>query len=248
MKSIHFWNGNKSAYRQQYELDMLKLLINVTEDNYGTVNIMEDTIDYPDARDEGAVLENGSHLLVTVKGNAKFSGKQFIELPFSITKQLLGQRILFAKTTNLDKFACNNQIKNMTVGVPETWVDAELFRQNGYQVAERGNFDDIFHRLANDEFDFIGFGANEAEEIFQNRVANHYPIQMVDDVMLQYPFPLVFYINADFPELAERLQQGLDIILDNGKFESLYQHYFQQTEQTLALKKRRCLFLHNPFL
>ncbi len=248
IKSVRFWNGNKSAYRQQFEFDVLSLLLTATADSHGHANIIDDRTDLPLAEQEGAVLEHGSDVLVTVKGNAKFAEKRFIELALSVTKQLLGQRILFARDDRVADFSTTEAIKSMSVGVPETWVDAELFRQNGFNVVERGDFDSVFRRLTDGEFDFVCFGANEALEVFESRVANQYPISLVGGVMIEYPFPLVFYINADNPELAQRLQTGCEIVLASGEYEALYQRYFSEIENTLHLAQRERLLLENPFI
>ncbi|GMQ48399.1 transporter substrate-binding domain-containing protein [Vibrio sp. 10N] len=227
---------------------MLNLLLSVTADSHGDVSIIDDRTDFPLAEDEGAVLDNGSDVLVTVKGNAKFAGKRFIELALSVTKQLLGQRILFAREDKLSDFSSVDDITGKTVGVPETWVDAELFRRNGFNVVERGNFDGLFQRLTDGEFDFVCFGANEALEVFESRVANQYPVSLVGGVMIEYPFPLVFYVNADNPELAKRLQLGCEIVLETGDYEALYQRYFADIERTLKLEQRERLELNNPFI
>lgn len=248
INSVRFWNGNKSAYRQQFELDVLTLLLSVTAESHGEVSIIDDRTDLPLAKDEGAVLDNGSDVLVTVKGNAKFAGKRFIELAMSVTKQLLGQRILFTRDDKLSEFSSVEAIRNKSVGVPETWVDAELFRRNGFTVVERGDFDSLFQRLTNGEFDFVCFGANEALEVFGSRVANQYPVSLVGGVMIEYPFPLVFYVNADNPELAKRLQLGCEIVLETGDYEALYQRYFSDIESTLKLEQRERLELNNPFI
>jgi ABC-type amino acid transport substrate-binding protein len=70
----------------------------------------------------------------------------------------------------------------------------------------------------------------------------------VGGVMIEYPFPLVFYVNADNPELAKRLQLGCEIVLETGDYETLYQRYFSDIESTLKLKQRERLELNNPFI
>lgn len=127
INSVRFWNGNKSSYRQQFELDVLTLLLSVTAESHGYVSIIDDRTDLPLAKDEGAVLDNGSDVLVTVKGNTKFAGKRFIELALSVTKQLLGRRILFTRDDKLNEFSSVEAIRNKSVGVPETWLMLSYF-------------------------------------------------------------------------------------------------------------------------
>jgi hypothetical protein len=248
LEYINFWNGNKSEYRQQYEYDLLKALLEVTSDSYALYEIKLDDTDYPNAKDEGAILDNGCDVLVTVKGNQKFKGKRFIELPYSATKTLLGQRILFVRAEDSDSFLTEDELRKRSIGIPATWVDAELFRQNNFNVVEKGLFEEVFDRLLNKEFDFTCFGANEAIDIYNTMVKDKAEIVMAPDVKIEYPFPLVFYVNADKPELAQRLSTGFKALIENGHFDALYQRYFGKIEQELALEQRQSVVLTNPFL
>ncbi len=36
------------------------------------------------------------------------------------------------------------QLKAMVAGIPATWADADLLRQNGYQVLEKGSLEQMF--------------------------------------------------------------------------------------------------------
>ncbi|MBY6198254.1 transporter substrate-binding domain-containing protein [Vibrio hangzhouensis] len=248
MNEINFWNGNKSSYRQLYEFELLELLLSATQRSGTNTSIINDLTDYPSAEDEGNVFENGTDVLVTVKGNAKFAGKRFIELPYSITKDLLGQRIPFIRSRDLAHFANPEALKTAKCGVPETWVDAELYRQNEFNVIESGSFEDVFERLSDGEFDYVCFGANEALDIYENRVIDKGAIIMAPDVMIEYSFPLVFYVNADRPQLAERLMAGFEEISRSGAFSELYSRYFGSFETKLSLDKRQRLLLNNPFI
>ncbi len=248
MQYINFWNGNKSEYRQKYECELLNSILAITTKTHGPVGITVDATDYPNAQDEGAIFEKGCDVLVTVKGNQKFKGKRFIELPYSATKTLLGQRILFVRAKDSDSFTSQDALRQRSIGIPATWVDAELFRQNDFTVVEEGLFEEVFDRLLNKEFDFTCFGANEAIDIYNTMVKDKDKIVMAPDIKIEYPFPLVFYVNADKTELAQRLSYGFEALIDNGDFDALYHRYFGAIEKELALEQRQTVELTNPFL
>ncbi|MFA0442019.1 transporter substrate-binding domain-containing protein [Vibrio sp. 10N.222.51.C12] len=244
---IKFWNGNKSSPRQQYELELLQLIASTMDDASGrSITIIDDRQDYPKAEDEGRVFDNGTDILVTVKGNKKFDDSAFIEINHSLVKELLGQRILFIRTAERAQFHSPDAIRDKRVGVPKTWADADLFRHNGFNVIEEGDFETIFDLLADNEFDFVCFGANEALDIYRQRIQDQHDISMVEDLMIHYPFPLVFYVNAQQPELAERVGHALKTITHNGKFDDLYNQYFKGIETKLALANRQIISLRNP--
>jgi hypothetical protein len=58
----------------------------------------------------------------------------------------------------------------------------------------------------------------------------------------------VFYINPDLPQLAERIEQGLQNIVASGKLDAIFdEHYGTITEQ-LNLDSRRLFVLDNPLI
>ncbi len=68
------------------------------------------------------------------------------------------------------------------------------------------------------------------------------------NILIFYPFPLVFYVNPNFPEMAERIEQGLQSIGASGKLDAIFDaHYGEITEQ-LNLDSRRIFELDNPLI
>lgn len=251
MQNVYFWNGNKSSARQSYETALLQLCLNVTEQEYTSVQVQVDNTDYPRAEDEGNIFANGADILVTVSGNVKFKDKQTLAIPEPLTKGLLGYRLLLVRDGSLPKFAQINtpqQLQRLSIGIPQTWADADLFRSNQYKVIEQGTLDDLFLSLKKGTFDYVALGVNEIEQIFQQQVVPLGGISIAPSLMLYYPFPLVFYVNPDKPSLAERVKKGLNRIITNGEFEVLFEHYHGDIVQRLNLRNREIFTLHNPVL
>lgn len=249
--NIDFWNGNRSEIRQQYEREVLEAALNATSNEFGPFEITETLTEYPGTQESLVFSEKKHHLFVTIAGNQKFKANDMIVIGKPIAKNLLGYRIPIIKKEALDQFGditSSQQLKNFTHGIPETWSDATIFRHNGYKVAEEGNFDDIFERLADGNFDYTAFGANEVVSAFKNRAAKHQSLTIEDNLMLFYPFPLVFYVNPNMPELAQRIDQGLQAIIDSGELDDIFNRYYANIVQTLNLEKRTLLMLENPLI
>lgn len=242
---IKFWNGNKSSARQDYEYELLECLVKEAQKE---TLIDNDLTDYPCAQDEGNVLENGCDVLVTVAGNRKFAGKPLIEIKQPLCNGLLGWRLCIVATDRVDEFENLTlaQLKGKKLGVPATWVDAELFRANGFNVLEQGNLDDMLGWVQDGSVDFITLGANEAHDILaQNR---HYSdvLSIESTMAIYYPFPLVFYVNQQQEELAELLSQQL--FEKKSQVAELFNHHYGDVIRQAALQKRRKLSLSNPLL
>ena len=251
METVRFWNGNKTSARQDYELALLDACLKVTQAQQGPYCVLADKTDYPESQDEGNVFESVCDVLVTVAGNVKFKDKQKIVIQQPLAKGLLGHRLLIVRNESLPMFKLLQELKDLqslSIGIPATWADAELFRQNGFQVIERGTLADIFIRLQNKEFDFIALGANEIEAVFAGQVPPLKDVSIETSMMIYYPFPLVFYVHADKPALALRIENGLRILMQNGLYESLFRDHHGDVVKRLNLKKRKIFKLQNGLL
>lgn len=248
---ISFWNGNRSEARQVYERQVLKAILEATEEVWGECEIEETLEDYPGTQESLVFVEKGHDLIVTVAGNQKFKKGEMIVIPQPLAKNLLGYRILIIRAEDADIFAAISQseeLQKLAHGIPETWSDATVFRHNGYHVVEAGNFDDIFDRLQNKHFDYSTFGANEVLGVYEDRAAKREGLIIDQNILLFYPFPLVFYVNPNRPKLAERIYQGLQSIISTDKLDAIFNAHYGNISEQLHLNSRRAFKLDNPLI
>lgn len=249
---ISMWNGNKTGSRQEYEREVLTAALAATTQQYGDWNLTINYTDYPLAEDEASVFrKKGFDIFGTVAGNQKLANEKKILVPLPLMKGLLGYRILIIRAEDKEKFAAirsAKELQSLRLGIPSTWADAELFRQNGYQVEEKGSFDDLFTRLHNKEFDYVSFGANEVSGVFSERAASVGQLAVESSLLVYYPFPLVFYVNPDNAALAKRVTEGLTLIGANGELDKIFNRYFGKDLGLLELNKRNMISLKNPIL
>lgn len=248
---VDFWNGNRSEARQVYEREVLKAILEATAEEWGQWQLEESMEDYPGTAESLVFTEKRHDLFVTIAGNQKFKEGDMIVIPLLLTKNLLGYRIPIIRKEDaglFDQISKVEDLKKLKHGIPETWGDATIFRHNGYDVVEKGSFDDIFDRLQNNQFDYSAYGANEVLGVYENRASKHEGLIVDQNILLFYPFPLVFYINPEQPKLAERIEQGFQKITSSGKLDSLFNKYYGSITEQLNLDKRRIFVLDNPLL
>lgn len=248
--TVDFWNGNRSEIRQDHEREILEAILEATFAEFGPWKIKESCEEYPGDEESKAFSQKNHDVLVTIAGNQKFNDDEVIVINKPLAKNLLGYRVPIINQKDALKFPKISEanIKQLTQGIPETWSDANIFRHNGFNVSEEGTFDDIFHRLANDNFDYVTLGANEVKSIFENRASKIEGLIIEDELMFFYPFPLVFYVNPDQSELAMRLEKGLSIIEKNGTLDAIFDKYYGNLVEKLNLKNRQLIQLENPFI
>lgn len=250
-KTVEFWNGNKTESRQQYELSILNAALDASRQKYGDYHIVHDSADLSPDEESAIFRTRAADVFVTVAGNPKLKNEKKRMVAHPLMKGLLGYRLLIVREADLDKFSAiqsESSFKDLRIGVPEGWADADLFRHNGYNVVEGGTYDTLFDSLASNDFDYVALGANEIEKAFRHRAAPFQMFVIEPDTLLYYPFALVFYVNPDNPELAERLRFGLDAIDRNGVAQRLFEEATGDLVERLRLKERKIFRLENPLL
>jgi hypothetical protein len=251
INEIDFWSGNRSKIRQKYERKVLDAVLSITIEEYGNYQIKETTTEYPGRQESAVFSDKNHHLFVTVAGNQKFKPNDMIVIATPIANNLLGYRIPIVKTTNKLELLQAHQsgtIKHLKHGIPETWSDATIFRHNNYKVAEEGNFDDVFKRLNAGRFDYTTFGVNEVISVFKNKAAFFNTLTIEPSIMFFYPFPLVFYVHPDMPYLANRIDKGLNKLIDTGQLDKIFNHYYVHVVEDLQLHDREIIILENPLI
>ena len=248
---VDLWNGNRSQIRQVYEKEVLTAVLEATEEDFGPWEIKETLDEYP-GDDEALVFsEKGHDLFVTIAGNQKLEEGDMIVIPKPMTKNLLGYRVPIIRENDsetFEKISSGEEVQQLKHGIPETWSDAVIFRENGYQVVEEGDFDDIFERLENGLFDYTAFGANEVLSVYENRASQREGLTIDQNILLFYQFPLVFYVNPNLPNLAERVEEGMERIIDNGELDSIFDRYYGNIVEKLNLNERILFELDNPLI
>ena len=248
---IKFWNGNRSEARKVYERKVLDAIMVATEAEWGSWQIDENQDEYPGDEESLVFTEKGHDLFVTIAGNQKFTKEDKIVIPHLLTKNLLGYRIPIIREEDAELFSGIRKaedLQKLKHGIPLTWSDAVIFRQNGYNVVEDGSFDDIFERLQSGLFDYCSFGANEVLGVFENRASRHEGLIIDKNLLLFYPFPLVFYVNPQLPRLAERIEYGFQKIIASGQLDSIFNHHYGIIVEQLNLDKRVLITLDNPLI
>ena len=249
---INFWNGNKSHARQVYELQILEAALAATEQAFGGWTLGNDCTDFPTVEGEASVFRSkGFDVFATVAGNPKLANERKIVINTPLMKGLLGYRLLIVREIDLPRFAQVDeagQMQKLALGIPFSWADAALFRFNGYTVVEGGTYDELFDRLKSGEFDYVTLGANEIEEAFAARALPVGGLCLEASLLIYYPFPLLFYVNPDKPELAKRIEEGLDRIIENGALDQLFREQYGDLVTRLRLKDRTTFRLENPNL
>ena len=74
------------------------------------------------------------------------------------------------------------------------------------------------------------------------------PRDASDFAHLQRSLALLFFVSPQYPELAQRIELGLQRARQSGAFDQIFEKEFGSTIRRLKLDERIMLELHNPDL
>ncbi len=169
----------------------------------------------------------------------------------SLLKGLMGYRILLINPEDQPRFSAIetlDQLKQLRAGQGTDWPDTTIFMTNGIEVITSTNYESLYKMLAARRFDFLPRGANQV----LSEVRHNESIQLAveQDLVLVYPSPVYFFVRSDNERLAERIETGLQAMMEDGSFDQyFYSHpLIQEALTELRLHERRPIHLNNPLL
>jgi hypothetical protein len=149
--------------------------------------------------------------------------KDLLPIRIPIFKGLLGYRVLLIHKSNHKKFIgiTKGELQSLVACQGEHWPDSDIFEANHFRVARIARFDLMFKILNQRRCDYFPRSIFEgyAELLSAQRL---YPdLMMFDDVILQYDFPMYYFVNRENSELAEQIEYGFNQANSDGSLQEL---------------------------
>ena len=139
-------------------------------------------------------------------------------------------------------------LQQFTAGQGHDWPDVKILQANGIKVATASTYDGLFGMLQAARFDFFPRGINEAWQEVELQANPELTIEQ--HLLIYYPSPIYFFVNNKSIALAERIEKGLKLSIEDGSFDQLfYSHRAHEKMFTIGqLKQRQIITLKNPLL
>ncbi|MGX9462086.1 hypothetical protein ACWXWU_12730 [Shewanella sp. A14] len=235
--------------RYQYTYDLLTLVIESTKADFGEASLEVSNMIMSRNRIFRA-LKGGKTINVIAEASKLEWNEQLIPIKIPIRRGIQGFRLFIIKQENaatLANITTLAQLTSLNTGSGSQWSTRVAMQQAGFEVVEGTEYNSLFNMLSKGRFVTFGRGVNE---IFQEveLFKQHYPEFIVDEhIMLNIPLATYYYVSPNKPRLAQRLQIGLQRIIDNGQFDLLfYQHHCKYLIKS-KLNQRLIFKIDNPF-
>ncbi|MEC9275187.1 MAG: hypothetical protein VYC18_02555, partial [Pseudomonadota bacterium] len=206
-----------------YYSALLKLALSKTEDPIKPTYLVESSGNLVQER----VLrqlnqEGGIDVFWTV--TSKLREQQAIPVRVPLLNGIMGYRVSLIRQNTLREF--NNvrsapDLKRFVAGQGHDWPDFQILEHNGFTTLGTSNYDIIIELLKAGRIDYFPRAAHEA--VVEAKSLNDPDIIIEPSVLLYYPSYMFFFVSQSKPELAQRIERGLNIARQDGSFAALFE-------------------------
>ncbi len=220
-----------------YFIGLLRLAFIETSQEYGFAVLK--TVPYPGQERMLKLLAIGEFYDVVWAGSSNSRELNLHKAPFPLFRGELGWRGMIIRQQDKKKFSSFITIKDLSNSIACQglhWPDADVLEHAGLPVARVGYFDAILHMVALKRCDYLPLSIFEGQaelSVVQNSFPN---LIFYQDLIIQYPLTMHFFVKGNNIRLAKRLNIGLQRLYDSGAYDDYMQNH-QLTQYAFPLTK-----------
>lgn len=194
-------------------------------------------------------LEQGKYIDIVWTVTSAEREQAFLPIRIPIDRGLIGWRLLLIQQKNHAAFAAitsKDALAAMRAGQGHDWPDAEVLRQNRFDVATSTSYDALFNMLA---LGHIAYFPRSVSEIWPELEARPtLGMEVENSLVIHYPEALYFFVNRSNTALASAVEKGLRAAIADGSMNALFTRYHGDAIRRANLSSRRVIYLPNPLL
>ncbi|MBF0204720.1 MAG: hypothetical protein HQK67_10505 [Desulfamplus sp.] len=238
-------------HRYDYRIELLRLALEKTEQEYGHFSLEPTTEKMTQARGL-KFMEEDKLVNIAFLPTSEEREQKFLPIRIPILKGILGYRVFLIHRDNLAAFSAIQSIDELkskfTAGFDMHWADITILTANDIKVDKSTSYELLFKKLEAKRFDFFPRGINEAWDEIEQFGASCPNIVVDPHNAFYYPYPVYFFVNKTNVKTAERITKGLNIAQNDGSFKNLFLKYHDGILKKAELEKRKFFILENPTL
>ncbi len=254
--TFRYWDWGGTPKRDDYQFALLTLALDKTTKEYGPYQLSRVVQSYSTLRlrreiNRGDVVNVHAGPWRPLELSEDKLPERSLRVNIPILKDLLGYRKLLIRRSDLSLFKGiqhADDLKKLVVGQANGWVDVDIYRHNGYRINDTANPSTLFDMLAKKRFDYIPISLAEAGTALNSRPDLAGELMLLPDITLHFALPIIFYVNIHEPQMAERLEKGMNQAKQDGSFERLFKSSFADELQLVRDGSPKRFLLQNPFI
>jgi len=236
-------------HRSDYPRELLKVALTKTLPTHGKFKIEYAPImNWKRAK---LMLENGASIHIVQAATRKDWERDLIPIRIPIMKGLLVNRIFLIKRQAQARFSAVTrlkEIKQLSAGLGDGWSISTIFKQTGFNTELGTSYEGLFGMLVAGRFDYFPRGINEALDEYAYRKEQYPDLHIEETLILNLPLPVYFFVTPNKPELAERVEIGLNMMINDGTFDQLFNKFHKAMLEKVDVSNRKVFHTFNPNL
>ncbi|MFL5765051.1 MAG: substrate-binding periplasmic protein [Bacteroidia bacterium] len=252
MEYIYNAPESENDIRYGYQWEILRTALERTIPSYGPYSMKKSAF-MPEKRQLFELENNTQALTVMYLSTTRDMEKKLLPVRIPVDKNLGGYCIMLIRKEDQDRFSkirTLEQLEKTPIGLGNGWIDVDILRFNHFNIVTGSDYEGLFRMLANKRFDAFSRSAVEILDEYSSRQKQLPDLKIEDSLLLYYPLPMYFWFakTEQGKRLAERAREGMEGMLRDGTYDSIFNYYQGYKTEKLHLKKRRLLKVENPFL
>lgn len=225
---------------------LLQRALELTEPEFGHYQL-DRSMDMEQGRAIRALQSGGIDIAVFAPDAER--ERTLLAIPVPIAKGLLGWRVCLIRPDSTARFSTISSLaewqeSGLRIGQLQTWPDTALLRSNGLKVEETALYGNLFKMLHKGRFDCFLRSVIEVED----ELSKHPDLIIEPHLVFRYPLPLLYFVSPARPELARRIELGLQRARERGDYDRIFEEGVGAVIRRLGLDRRTVIELHNPDL
>jgi len=242
--------ASNADVRDQYFYELLKLSLEKSRVKYGEFDLRHSEFVIPSSRIPKEVRKGRYlNILTSPVSHELESNMRSINIP--LVKGIQGIRVLLLTKNNIEKVSqIENfeQLKDINYGHGAGWVDQLIFSDAKLPVTTVPDYNSLFKMLNQNRFDAFPRGINEIYREYDLWRLKYPDLAIDKNLVIYYDLPVFFFVEKSDKRLHDRVEFGLNVAIEDGSFDNLFEQYFGAAIRKANLAQRKVFQLVNQYM
>lgn len=193
-------------------------------------------------------LMTGEFLDVVAQPTKEDWEEKLIPVFIPIKKGIMSYRVFLINEDRQEEFSKITslaEIKNLRTGAGSQWSTTRAMKAEGFNVVTHPEYVRLYPMLKAERFDIFPRGIDEVWAEYEVNKKFNKKLAIEKDLVLYVPLPAYFFVNPRKEKLAERINLGLDRMIDDGSFDKIFNEYYKDYLTQANLVNRRLFKINN---
>ena len=231
-----------------YFTTLLTMALEASKADNEVIDIVFSPRDHSQARWINMLQNDKSNFVIWTMTD-KEREQQLRPIRVPLFKGIFGYRVVLIRKqeqARFDQVKTVHDLAKFLGGQGTHWPDTPILQANGLRLSTAETTESLFRMMGAKRFDYFPRGISEAWfELLQRTDSN---LAVEENILLYYPSAIYFFVNKENEGLAQRIEKGMEILIDNGAFDKFFYNHPRVSSGLENIKNRRIIHLNNPYL